>query len=168
MSYQRLLCRLMLKKRSLALWYTVLWDTVSTEFQKKSNGIYRLVAECKFTAAFYWPKTNGLPDISPATWVYSRSADNCNLGSATMVSHVQVHSKNGEENSIIKGKRKSGGARVNKEPMAFHWLNCDGLSLAELLPGKKRKLFFFRWLCYLHRAWELPWENGISADPEGR
>ena len=26
--------------------------------------------------------------------------------------------------------------------VAFYWLSCDGLSLADLLPGKERKSFF--------------------------
>lgn len=32
---------------------------------------------------------------------------------------------------------------LNKAAMSFHWLRYDNLSLAELLPGRKRKSFFF-------------------------
>ena len=37
-------------------------------------------------------------------WIYSGSAENCNLGSATMVSFRQVPAQQGEENSFIEGK----------------------------------------------------------------
>lgn len=70
------------------------------------------------------------------------STKKCNLGSAALAGHVQVQSNNGEENSLIEGKRKLAGAtRVSEEPMTFHCLSCDNLSLAELMPGKKSFLF---------------------------
>ena len=42
-------------------------------------------------------------------WVYSSSAKNCSSESATIANRMQVLSKNGKENSFIKGKRKLGG-----------------------------------------------------------
>lgn len=41
--------------------------------------------------------------------VYLGSAKNCNFGEATMVSHMQILSKNGEENSFIEEKKKLRG-----------------------------------------------------------
>ena len=38
-------------------------------------------------------------------------AENCNLGSATMVNHMQVPRKTGEENCFVEGKRKLGGQK---------------------------------------------------------
>ena len=98
-----------------------------------------------------WPKTNRLPVISPAKWVYLGPAKNCNSGSAAMASHVWVLTHQGEENSFKEGKRKLGGLQWTKSPLeelrfwsivAFYWLSCDSVSLAELLPGKRRKFFF--------------------------
>ena len=46
---------------------------------------------------------------------------------------------------------------------AIHWLSCDGLSLADLLPGKERKSFFSLLDCvtfvsfYLVEAACIPW-----------
>ena len=41
--------------------------------------------------------------------VYSGSAKNCNLGSATMVGHVQIPMTQGEEKAFKEGERKLGG-----------------------------------------------------------
>ena len=53
-------------------------------------------------------------------WVYSGSAENCNLGSATMGSHMQVPTQN---MFIEQGRKLGEGAVVNKEFMAFHCLS---------------------------------------------
>ena len=65
-------------------------------------------------------------------WVYSGSAGNCNLGSATVVIHVQVSTWQGKENNFIEGKRKLGRLGQTNSP----WF-----PLAESLPGKES--FFF-------------------------
>ena len=52
-------------------------------------------------------------------WVYSGSAENCNLGSATKTSHVQVPTRQGKEVAFKRKDKKVGRAIVNKEPMAF-------------------------------------------------
>lgn len=54
-----------------------------------------------------WSETNRLPDISPAKWVYFRSAENCSLGSATMPmpSHVQVPTWQGNENTYRRERK---------------------------------------------------------------
>ena len=64
-------------------------------------------------------------------WVCPGSAENYNLGSATMGSHAQVPAWQGKENLFMGLKRK------------FRGLNrVHGLSLAdESLPGKKRSLY---------------------------
>ena len=78
------------------------------------------------------------------------------LGSATMMSHMFVPTQQREESSLKEGKRKGRGRAVgftvNKKPIrgtesskysGFSLAECDSLSLAELLPGKKRRSFFF-------------------------
>lgn len=59
-----------------------------------------------------------------------------------------------EESAFLEGEKEFGRAVAEKNPLeelrvknrvTFHWLNYDSLSLAELLPGKKRKFFFFQW-----------------------
>ena len=52
--------------------------------------------------------------------VYSGSAENCNSGSATMGSHMQVPTQN---MFIEQGRKLGEGAVVNKEFMAFHCLS---------------------------------------------
>ena len=51
----------------------------------------------------------------------------------------------GEEKLFYRGEEEVGRAIVNKElrggVVAFHWLSCDSLSLAELLLGKKKSFF---------------------------
>ena len=54
---------------------------------------------------------------------------NWNSSFATMVSHMQIPSKNGKENSFTKGKKEVGMATIN---------GVSGFSLVELLPGRKR------------------------------
>ena len=39
-------------------------------------------------------------------------------------------------------KDSIGGVESLKCSVAFHWLSCDGLSLADLLPSKKRGFSF--------------------------
>ena len=68
------------------------------------------------------------------TWVYSALAEHGNLGSATIVSHVQVLTQQGKETAFTEGQRKL-GARVNKESLAFHWLSpCQERRAVSLLP----------------------------------
>ena len=62
-------------------------------------------------------------------WVYLESTMNWNSSFATMVSHMQIPSKNGKENSFTKGKKEVGMATIN---------GVSGFSLVELLPGRKR------------------------------
>ena len=55
---------------------------------------------------------------------YLESADSCNLGSTTMVSHMQDPTWQGKENLFIEGgEKEEGRAVVNEESVAFHWLN---------------------------------------------
>ena len=42
-------------------------------------------------------------------WIYSGSEENCNSGSATMASHVQVPGGHEKENASIGSERKLGG-----------------------------------------------------------
>lgn len=80
---------------------------------------------------------------------YLESADNCNLGSTTMVSHMQDPTWQGKENLFIAGgEKEEGRAVVNEESVAFHWLNpCqEGRGIFLLLEG-----FYCHW-----RVWELP------------
>ena len=44
------------------------------------------------------------------------------MGSATMVSHLQIPFKTGEENSFIEGEKEVGSTIANKEFMTSHWL----------------------------------------------
>ena len=92
------------------------------------------------------PKTNRMPDISLAKMELFRISWDCNLGSGTMVKHVQVPAQQGKEKDFLEGKRKMGRA-VNKEPKAFHWLSrCL----------ERRAVFLPFGLCYCCRVWELP------------
>ena len=78
---------------------------------------------CLVTTASYF---------SSKKWVYLGLTKNYNLESTDLESHVQVPSKNGEENSFIKGKRKLGGLYLT-ESRALHWLSSHCL----------RKFLFF-------------------------
>lgn len=78
-------------------------------------------------------------------WVYLESTMNWNSWFATMVSHMQIPSKNGKENSFIKGKRKLGELQLT-ESMAFHWLNC--------CQEERRVIVLPVGFCHLHIAWE--------------
>ena len=42
-------------------------------------------------------------------WVYSGSAENCNLGSMVMASQVPIPERKGKENSFTERKRELGG-----------------------------------------------------------
>ena len=54
-------------------------------------------------------------------WICSGSAENCNLGCATMMSHVQVSTWQGKETVFTGRKRKLEG--YSKLSLAFHWLS---------------------------------------------
>ena len=56
-------------------------------------------------------------------WIYSGSEENCNLGSVTMMSQVQVSTWQGKENVFIERKRKLEGLQQTKS-LAFHWLSA--------------------------------------------
>ena len=56
-------------------------------------------------------------------WIYSGSEENCNLGSVTTMSHVQVSTRQGKENVFIERKRKLEGLQQTKS-LAFHWLRA--------------------------------------------
>ena len=63
----------------------------------------------------------------------------------------------GRRNSFIEGKRKLGGLlhRVGGV-VAFHWLSCDGLLLAELLAGQEGVVFLLPLGFYC-------WHRGVRA-----
>ena len=93
------------------------------------------------------PKQIDCQIFLPQRWVNLGSAENCNLGSATMVSHREVPKQQGKENSY-KEEKEVGRAIVNR---------AHGFPLAELLPRKK-SLFFL-----LSSAIA----QGMSAPPSG-
>ena len=71
-----------------------------------------------------------------------------------------------EEKLFYRGKEEVGRATVNQgsagetgssKCSGSHWLSCDSLSLAELLPGKKRISFF----------WALQSSQDVRAPPSG-
>ena len=51
-------------------------------------------------------------------WVYSKSAENCNLGFTT----IQIPTQQGKKNSLIEEEIKVGRATLSRESMAFHWV----------------------------------------------
>ena len=67
-------------------------------------------------------------------WVYLGFAENCNSRSTTMVSHMEVFMLQEKQNSFIEG-RKDFWECYGKQ--RFH-----DFSLANLLPEKKRSLYF--------------------------
>lgn len=54
------------------------------------------------------------------TQVYLGSVENCNSGSATMVSHVQFPPHGKGRRMLYTGKKEVGKAIVNNMSMAFH------------------------------------------------
>lgn len=54
-------------------------------------------------------------------WVYLGPVENCNSGSATMVSHVQFPPHGKGRRMLYTGKKEVGQAIVNHMPMAFRW-----------------------------------------------
>ena len=79
-------------------------------------------------------------------WISLESAENCNLGSATMMSHVQVP-RGKEGRTLIQRGKGIGRAMVKKESMDFQWLS---------LCLKRRVFLPVIVLCCGHRVWELP------------
>ena len=71
------------------------------------------------SSLLHWPKTNRRPGISQQRWVFSESAENCNLGSATRVSHTWVPTAQGEDSAFTEKKRKVRGCR---EQRARKWV----------------------------------------------
>ena len=63
-----------------------------------------------------WPKT-GCQIFLQQNKFYSGSAENCNLGSANMASHLPGPHESGE-NNLVEGK-KGGKAEINKGSMGF-------------------------------------------------
>jgi len=63
---------------------------------------------------------------------------------------VQFPAQQRKDSSFIEGEKEVGRATVNKESMAFHWLNC--------CQERKGGLFFLlgSTIIYHYRAWELP------------
>ena len=115
-----------------------------------------------------WTKPGGLQSIGSQRVRYNRvyvralthththTAKNYNSRSATMVSHLQVLHRNGENDSFIEGVKKAERA-IGSQRVAFHWLNCDWPSWLNSYPERKWNLFSFLFgLCYHHGLWELP------------
>ena len=69
-------------------------------------------------------------------WVYLESTENCSSGFVAMVSHAQVPTQPGKENTSMKGKGSWKG--TGKQTGL-------GISLAESLPGKKMDFSFCHW-----------------------
>ena len=71
-----------------------------------------------------------------------------------MKSHVQVtrselfYREEKEDRRASVNKESNNKGIISSEYCDFHWLSCDALSLAELLPGKKKS---FLGLSYHHR-----------------
>ena len=63
----------------------------------------------------------------------------CNHGKP----HASHQQKNGERELFHGREKEVGRAIINKKSTILPWLSCVSLSLTELLPGKKRKSFFF-------------------------
>ena len=100
---------------------------------KKSPMTYDLI---KYAYVIYcWLEITRLPDISLAKkWIYSGWAENYNLGSAIMRSHLQVPTWQGKKNPLYKGKWES----CSKQCL---WLNIDWV-LAKKNKNKTKYLFF--------------------------
>lgn len=79
--------------------------------------------------------------------VYLVSVENCNSGSAIIVSHIHATTWQGKENSC-RGEKELGWAIINKESMALHWLSsCQ----------EGKGVFFLPVGLYDHfRAWGIP------------
>lgn len=86
------------------------------------------------------------------------STENCSSGSVTMTSPVQVPVGQGKKITFYRDEEEVGRPTVNKDSMAFHWLSCNHLSLAELLPGKKRE--------FSSSCWTLSLQD-MRASPSG-
>ena len=77
-------------------------------------------------------------------WVYSGLTENCNVESATMVSHVQIPLHSKRRDTLLQRGKGSWEGLVNKEFLVFH---C-------LAPSQERevlKYFFSAGFCYCHR-----------------
>ena len=116
------------------------WGAIA--FQKQSR--FRLICGASTNC---WPKTNRLPVLSPTKIRFiPRSARNYNWGFATVVNSMLVPAQQRRELFWRWGEEARvglaiGGAESSKYS-GFSLAECDGLSLAKLLPGKKRRSFF--------------------------
>lgn len=82
---------------------------------------------------------------------YSGSAENCDLGSTTMMRHVEIP-KEWRGPLFHRGKRKWGGSRAH----GFPSLSCDCLSLAEFLVRQEEGVDLLPvGLCYCGRVGKL-------------
>ena len=93
----------------------------------------------------YWPKTNRLPDISPAKTDFFQ--DQHRITIQPWQATCKFPQGKGRRR-FHRGEKEVGRARVNKESMAFHWLSpCPERSGVFLLPNE---------LCSRCRVWKLP------------
>ena len=116
-----------------------------------------------------WPKTNKLPITSLAKvsllWISKKLQFRaCNHSKPNASPWAGRRGK-----LFLKGEKEVGGAVVNRESTGemessefsgfWHWLSCDRLSLAELLPGRRESLSSSCWVLLL--SW------GMRAPPSG-
>ena len=79
--------------------------------------------------------------------VYLESAENCNMRSAIMASHMQVPAGQRKENAFIEGERKLGRLYQTKFP---------GLFIGWVLASEKQVFLLPVEFDCLYRAWEFP------------
>lgn len=82
-------------------------------------------------------------------WAYSRSAENCNSGSASMARHKPSTHRVRERACFYRGKRSREGCSKHR---------IHGCSLTELLPGKKS---------LSSSSWALLSSQGVGAPSSG-
>ena len=69
-----------------------------------------------------WPKTIGCHMLLQEIWMYSWSAENCSLGSATMLSHMQVPPQQGNKNAFYREEKEVERAVVNSLWLFTGWV----------------------------------------------
>lgn len=104
------------------------------------------ISKCLQTVVLKW---SNCPVFPQQGWVYLWSAENCNLGSATMTAMCRSPHHKGRE-FFSRGERRLGG--LSKQRVL-------SFSLAEPLPGKKRGVCFF--------SGALLQSEGVRAPPSG-
>ena len=139
-------------KAGVILWVLNLWDL--TPGRQCQNWIYCRTHSCcpenwktyTFVVRSSWPKTNSLLCMSPVKMGLSGISRELQFSFCNHREPFESPRTAKEGKHFYREEKEIARAIVNKESMAFHWLN----------PCEERRVFLLIGLCHCGREWELP------------